>query len=208
MTREHRSVRWKKVTLVGVGLLGGSLGKALRTRRLADSVVGFVRRAASVRECKAASAVDSATLDLRSAVAEADLARATANSLAAGARTAVAVHTTGAPVGCTRSDAGAVLAGLAGGTGTVGTTVAGAVATAVSGATNGRGSRAATGVAQTLFMGGIADTLHGRRRISAKDAIAEVGTGARIGQGRAPGQEDGDHATCQGSQRPFQRLPA
>src|SRR5204862_1716568 len=73
MTREHRSVRWKKVTLVGVGLLGGSLGKALRTRRLADSVVGFVRRAASVRECKAASAVDSATLDLRSAVAEADL---------------------------------------------------------------------------------------------------------------------------------------
>jgi prephenate dehydrogenase len=66
-------VRWKKVTLVGVGLLGGSLGKALRERRLADSVVGFVRRAASVRECQAAGAVDLATRDLFAAVDQADL---------------------------------------------------------------------------------------------------------------------------------------
>jgi len=56
-------------------------------------------------------------------------------------------------------------------------------------------------------MGGVTDTLHGRRRIGAKDAITEVGTGARTGQGRAPRQEGGDHSTYQGSQRPFQRLP-
>jgi len=66
-------VHWKKVTLVGVGLLGGSLGLALKERRLADRVAGYVRRAASVRECEETGAVDLATLDLRRAVADADL---------------------------------------------------------------------------------------------------------------------------------------
>ncbi len=66
-------MRWKKVTLVGVGLLGGSLGMALRKRRLAESVVGFVRRAASVAECESLGAVHLATLDLLQAVEGADL---------------------------------------------------------------------------------------------------------------------------------------
>ena len=64
---------WNKATLVGVGLLGGSLGLALRQRRLARQVVGFVRRPASVTECQRAQAVDAATLDLRAAVGDADL---------------------------------------------------------------------------------------------------------------------------------------
>ncbi len=64
---------WKKVTLVGVGLLGGSLGLALRKRRLAGSVVGFVRREVSVGECKQVGAVSLATTDLRSAVEGAEL---------------------------------------------------------------------------------------------------------------------------------------
>jgi prephenate dehydrogenase len=66
-------VHWKKVTLVGVGLLGGSLGLALKERRLADLVAGYVRRAASVRECQETGAVDVATLDLRRAICDADL---------------------------------------------------------------------------------------------------------------------------------------
>ena len=70
---ETRGVRWKKITLVGVGLLGGSLGMALRKRRLADSVVGFVRRATSVVECERLRAVTLATLDLQRAVEGADL---------------------------------------------------------------------------------------------------------------------------------------
>ena len=59
---ETRGVRWKKITLVGVGLLGGSLGMAIRKCRLAGSVVGFVRRAASVAECEALGAVNLATV--------------------------------------------------------------------------------------------------------------------------------------------------
>jgi prephenate dehydrogenase len=70
---ETRGVRWKKVTLIGVGLLGGSLGLALRQRRLANEIVGFVRRATSIHECEAAGAVDRATVDLHEAVAGADL---------------------------------------------------------------------------------------------------------------------------------------
>jgi prephenate dehydrogenase len=66
-------VLFKKVTLVGVGLLGGSLGLALKQRRLAVSVAGFVRRAASVKECERAGAVDLATRDLHEVVAGADL---------------------------------------------------------------------------------------------------------------------------------------
>jgi prephenate dehydrogenase len=66
-------VRWKRITLVGVGLLGGSLGLALKQRHLAGSVVGFVRRAASVREVLRARAVDEATRDLATAVAGSDL---------------------------------------------------------------------------------------------------------------------------------------
>jgi prephenate dehydrogenase len=70
---ETPGVRWKKITLVGVGLLGGSLGLALRKRRLAGSIVGFVRRAASMAECEALGAVHVATRDLFVAVEGAEL---------------------------------------------------------------------------------------------------------------------------------------
>jgi len=66
-------VRWNKITLVGVGLLGGSLGLAIKRRRLSRRVEGYVRRAASVAECKRFGAVDRATQDLPGAVAGADL---------------------------------------------------------------------------------------------------------------------------------------
>lgn len=64
---------WQKVTLIGVGLLGGSLGMALRQRGLAKSVVGYVRRQASIEECVKAGAVDDATGSLLQAVTDADL---------------------------------------------------------------------------------------------------------------------------------------
>ena len=61
------------MTLVGVGLLGGSLGLALRNRRLAGEVCGFVRRSSAVAECESMGVVDSASRDLRAAVAGAEL---------------------------------------------------------------------------------------------------------------------------------------
>ena len=58
---------------MGVGLLGGSLGLAIKKRRLAREITGFVRRAASVAECRKFGAVHLATRDLQQAVGGADL---------------------------------------------------------------------------------------------------------------------------------------
>ncbi len=66
-------MHWPKVTLVGVGLLGGSLGLALKQRRLAAKVDGYVRRTSSIAECESLGAVDHATRDLARAVENADL---------------------------------------------------------------------------------------------------------------------------------------
>ncbi|MCP5524856.1 MAG: prephenate dehydrogenase/arogenate dehydrogenase family protein [Verrucomicrobiales bacterium] len=62
-----------KVSLIGVGLLGGSLGMALRRRRLADEVWGLVRREASLAECLEQGAADFTTLNPEHAVRDADL---------------------------------------------------------------------------------------------------------------------------------------
>jgi prephenate dehydrogenase len=66
-------VQFRKITIVGVGLLGGSIGLAVRQRRLAGEIAGFVRRIASVKDCEKAGAVDYATTDLLAAVSNADL---------------------------------------------------------------------------------------------------------------------------------------
>jgi prephenate dehydrogenase len=66
-------VQFQKITIVGVGLLGGSIGLALRHRKLAGEVAGYVRREASLKDCEKAGAVDYATTDLRAAVSKADL---------------------------------------------------------------------------------------------------------------------------------------
>jgi prephenate dehydrogenase len=66
-------MHWQKVTLIGVGLLGGSLGLALKQRRLAAKVDGFVRRTISIGEAEKIGAVDHATRNLARAVENADL---------------------------------------------------------------------------------------------------------------------------------------
>ncbi|HVY71245.1 MAG TPA: prephenate dehydrogenase, partial [Verrucomicrobiae bacterium] len=66
-------MHWQKVALIGVGLLGGSLGLALKKRGLATRVEGYVRREASVAGCEQAGAVDRASTDLASVVTGADL---------------------------------------------------------------------------------------------------------------------------------------
>jgi prephenate dehydrogenase len=66
-------VQWNKIALIGVGLLGGSLGLALKQKRLARTVAGYVRRTKSIGECKRAGAVDVATRDLAAAVDGAEL---------------------------------------------------------------------------------------------------------------------------------------
>ena len=65
--------RFNRVAIVGVGLIGGSVGLAIRRRRLAREIVGVGRRAASLRKAKSRGAVDRTTTDLESGVADAEL---------------------------------------------------------------------------------------------------------------------------------------
>jgi prephenate dehydrogenase len=66
-------VRFQKITIVGVGLLGGSLGLAIKRRRVAKQVCGYVRRSASIQDCERVGAMDFTTTDLLAAVWGADL---------------------------------------------------------------------------------------------------------------------------------------
>lgn len=66
-------VQFGNVALIGLGLLGGSLGLALTRRGLARQVTGYVRRESTALEAKALGAVHHATSDLAASVADADL---------------------------------------------------------------------------------------------------------------------------------------
>ena len=65
--------RWETVTIIGVGLIGASIGLALRERRLATHVVGVGRRASSLRKAKQREAVTATTTNLARGVADAEL---------------------------------------------------------------------------------------------------------------------------------------
>ena len=65
--------RFRTVAIVGVGLIGGSIGLALRQRGLVESLVGIGRRQASLRTARRVGAVTSTTVDLAKGVAESDL---------------------------------------------------------------------------------------------------------------------------------------
>lgn len=62
-----------KITLIGIGLLGGSLGLAIKQKQLAQKVDGYVRRTASIAECDKFGVVDHATRDIQRAVQGADM---------------------------------------------------------------------------------------------------------------------------------------
>lgn len=63
----------EQVTVVGVGLLGGSVGLALQAVGFAGRRVGVGRRASSLRKAMAVDAVDEVTRDIAKGVAGADL---------------------------------------------------------------------------------------------------------------------------------------
>lgn len=62
-----------RVAILGLGLMGGSLGLALRARRAVRRVVGWNRSGAALGQAAARGAVDEAEADLAAAVREADL---------------------------------------------------------------------------------------------------------------------------------------
>lgn len=64
---------FQKAAIVGPGLIGGSMGIALRRKKLAETVVGIGRRKESLQRAMDVGAIDRSTLDLEEGVREADL---------------------------------------------------------------------------------------------------------------------------------------
>jgi prephenate dehydrogenase len=66
-------VQFQKITIIGVGLLGGSIGLAARKNRVAKEIAGFVRSKKNISDCEKFGATDFATADLLAAVSNSDL---------------------------------------------------------------------------------------------------------------------------------------
>ena len=66
-------MEFRKITIIGVGLLGGSIGLAARKNRAAGEIAGFVRRKKTISDCEKFGATDFATTDLLAAVSNSDL---------------------------------------------------------------------------------------------------------------------------------------
>ncbi|MDP8229612.1 MAG: prephenate dehydrogenase [Candidatus Gorgyraea atricola] len=64
---------FKRVTIIGLGLIGGSLGLAIKEKRLAKEVIGVSRRQTTIRQALSLGAVDRVTLDLEKGIKDSDL---------------------------------------------------------------------------------------------------------------------------------------
>ncbi len=66
------AVHFKHVAIVGVGLIGGSLGMILKRRRMADQVVGIGRRVENLQAAVALGAIDRYVTNAKEGIAGAD----------------------------------------------------------------------------------------------------------------------------------------
>jgi prephenate dehydrogenase len=71
--RKGLCMHMERLAIIGLGMMGGSLGMAARRRRVAGSVVGFERREAHRRRAVELGAVDAAVEEVGLAVEGADL---------------------------------------------------------------------------------------------------------------------------------------
>src|ERR1700679_515281 len=61
------------VIVVGVGLIGGSIAAALKSRNVAKTVIGVGRNAARIEAARNAGLIDEATTDISAVIDRADL---------------------------------------------------------------------------------------------------------------------------------------
>ena len=65
--------RFDNITIIGVGLIGGSIALALKKKHMAKEVVGVFRRSATLKKALKCKAVDRGTMDIEDGVKNADL---------------------------------------------------------------------------------------------------------------------------------------
>ncbi len=68
-----RSYLFKRVAIVGVVLMGGSLGMAIKKHKIAREVIGLSHRQAALDQAVKSGAIDTPCLDVKKAIGNADL---------------------------------------------------------------------------------------------------------------------------------------
>lgn len=66
-------MRFNKIAILGVGLIGGSIGLAVKKKGLAREIIGVCRHKSSLKVAKQIGAIDKGTLNYEDAVSGADL---------------------------------------------------------------------------------------------------------------------------------------
>ncbi len=66
------SIHFEKLTILGVGLIGGSFARVCKKKKLANSIVGFGRSEENLRKAVKLGVIDTYDLDLKKAVEQAD----------------------------------------------------------------------------------------------------------------------------------------
>lgn len=65
--------QFQKISIIGVGLLGGSIGMAIKKKKIAAYVTGFFRNKDKIKKAISLKAIDEGTEDLMSAIKDTDL---------------------------------------------------------------------------------------------------------------------------------------
>jgi len=68
-----KEIHFKRVAIIGVGLIGGSLAMVLRQKGIADYITGIGRGLKNLEDAKKLGVIDSYTQDAREGVQDADL---------------------------------------------------------------------------------------------------------------------------------------
>lgn len=66
-------IHFRRVTIIGVGLIGGSLAMVMKKKGLADEIIGAGRRRDNLQKAKRLGVIDGYSLDLQKAAKGADL---------------------------------------------------------------------------------------------------------------------------------------
>lgn len=70
---KNKMKKVKKVCIIGVGMIGGSIGLALKKRRLAEKIIGIGRNPKKLENAKRLKAIDGWDVDLKRGLKDADM---------------------------------------------------------------------------------------------------------------------------------------
>jgi prephenate dehydrogenase len=66
-------MKFKQITIIGVGLIGGSIGLAIKKKRLSSCVIGVTAHENTLRKAIKYGAIDSGTLDVKKSILGSDM---------------------------------------------------------------------------------------------------------------------------------------